>query len=158
MVSVFEHIHKHVFCTPSVSPCISWDLAQYCVWAWPYGSLDPFIAEPQSFLWMTFFWTFLLLSPPTAAPLGIIHQTSLIFSRRAADGGFSRSENHLSDPCADGWGSGVEDRIDDWRWGGSEGVSQADNDIPETQRWTLETRLSLSGRTGKGLHTVWEVW
>lgn len=45
-------------------------------------------------------------------------QTSLIFSHKAADRGFSRSKNHLSDPCANGRGSGVEDWIEDWRWGG----------------------------------------
>lgn len=68
-------------------------------------------------------------------------QTSLIFSHKTADGGFSRSKNHLSDPFDSGRGFGVEDWIEDWRWG----VSQSDNDIPETQRWTLEPHLSRSG-------------
>lgn len=44
-------------------------------------------------------------------------QTSLIFSHEAADRGFSRSKNHLSDPCASGRGSGVEDWIEDWGGG-----------------------------------------
>lgn len=45
-------------------------------------------------------------------------QTSLIFSHKAADRGFSRSKNHLSDPLASGRGFGVEDRIEDGEVGG----------------------------------------
>lgn len=53
---------------------------------------------------MTFFWTFLL--PFSTFPCTVENntQTSLIFSREAADGGFARSKNHLSDPFANGSG------------------------------------------------------
>lgn len=56
---------------------------------------------------------------------------------------FPRSKNHLGDPCANGRGSGVEDRIEDLSWVG--GGWWPDNDIPETQRWTFWAMLSCSG-------------
>ena len=42
-------------------------------------------------------------------------QTFLIFSHKAADGGFSRSKNHLSDPFASGrdfWGWRLDWRLE----------------------------------------------
>lgn len=46
-------------------------------------------------------------------------QTSLIFSNtRRQTEDFPRSKDHLGDPCASGEGLGVEDWIEDLRWGG----------------------------------------
>lgn len=113
------------------------DLAQYC----PCSSPRPFIMRTPKFAVND------ILPPFNGTIQDNNGQTSLIFSHtRQWTEDFPRSKNHLGDPCANGRGSGVEDRIEDLSWVG--GGWWPDNDIPETQRWTFWAMLSCSGWTG----------
>lgn len=123
----------------------------------PISSLTPALWQPGAIHngTPTFLMNGILLDFPPLFLLCTIEnntQTSLIFSHKAPDRGFSRSKNHLSDPCTNGSGSGLK-----IEGGKRVGVSQSDNDIPETQRWTLETPFKLLRLNWKGLCIDWEV-